>query len=62
MLVLSRRPEQSVSINNGQIRVMVLSVRGDVVRLGFEAAEEIPIHRSEVQVLVDREREDGGLA
>lgn len=47
MLVLSRKPNESVIID-GRITVSVLRLDGDVVRLGIEAPKEISIHRKEV--------------
>ncbi len=52
MLVLSRRPQEAVLIGTppNQIRVIVAGIRGDRVRLGFEAAHDVPIHREELVV------------
>ena len=47
MLVLSRNKNQSVVINN-DITVTVVEIKGNKVRLGFEAPEEVPVHRREV--------------
>ena len=37
MLVLTRRPNQSIVIGGGEIVVTVLEVRGDQVRIGIKA-------------------------
>ena len=47
MLVLSRKPNESIVINH-DIVVTVLSIQGDRVRLGIEAPGVIPVHRQEV--------------
>jgi carbon storage regulator len=47
MLVLSRKPGQSVVIDR-QITIRVIEVRGDRVRIGIEAPREVPVHRSEL--------------
>ena len=47
MLVLSRKKNESVVINN-DIRIVVVEIRGDKVRLGIEAPREVPVHRQEV--------------
>ena len=47
MLVLSRKKDESIVINN-DIRIVVVEIRGDKVRLGVEAPKEVPVHRSEV--------------
>ena len=48
MLVFSRKPNESVVINENVV-VTVLSIQGDTVRLGIEAPREMPVHRLEVQ-------------
>ena len=47
MLVLGRKIGEEVVIGDS-IRVFVVDVRGDRVRLGFEAPREVPIYREEV--------------
>jgi carbon storage regulator len=47
MLVLSRKINESVIIDGG-IRVMVVGVRGNQVRLGFEAPSGVRIFREEL--------------
>jgi carbon storage regulator len=47
MLVLSRKPNESIVINY-DIVVTVLGVKGDTVRLGIDAPGEIPVHRQEL--------------
>lgn len=47
MLVLSRKKNESIIINDN-IVVTVVEVRGDKVRLGIEAPREVTVHRREV--------------
>ncbi len=47
MLVLTRRPGQSIMIGDDVI-VTVLDVRGDVVRVGIKAPRSVQVHREEV--------------
>ncbi len=47
MLVLSRKKKESLVID-GDIRVFVIDIKGDSVRLGIEAAKSVPVHRNEV--------------
>ena len=47
MLVLSRKKNESIVIND-DIRIVVVEIRGDKVRLGVEAPKEVPVHRNEV--------------
>ena len=47
MLVLSRKKNESIVIND-DITIVVVEIRGDKVRLGVEAPRETPVHRREV--------------
>jgi len=47
MLILTRRPEESIIID-GDIKIKILSVNGNQVRIGFEAPEEVVIVREEL--------------
>ena len=48
MLVLSRKPGERVYIGD-DIEVVVLEVRGNRVKLGFNAPGYLPIQRAEVR-------------
>ena len=54
MLVLSRKVNQRIMIGE-RIELVVVSVSGDRVRLGFNAPSEVPIHREEVHRLIQSE-------
>ena len=56
MLVLSRKKNESIVINN-DITIVVVEIRGDKVRLGIEAPKEIPVHRREVYDAIQRAAE-----
>jgi carbon storage regulator len=47
MLVLSRKKNESIVIND-DITIVVVEIRGDKVRLGVEAPKAVPVHRREV--------------
>jgi carbon storage regulator len=47
MLVLSRKKNESIVINN-DIVITVVEIRGDKVRLGIVAPKDVPVHRQEV--------------
>lgn len=52
MLVLGRKPGETVVIGGG-IKVTVLEVRGDRVKLGFDAPPEMPVHREELFLRIE---------
>lgn len=54
MLVLSRKRDESIVINDN-ITIVVVEIRGDRVRLGIEAPKEIPVHRREVYDAIKRQ-------
>jgi carbon storage regulator len=53
MLVLSRKKNESIVIND-DITIVVVEIRGDKVRLGVEAPKEVPVHRREVYDAIKR--------
>jgi carbon storage regulator len=57
MLVLSRKTNESIVINN-EITIVVVEIRGDKVRLGVEAPKEVPVHRREVYDAIKRAVEE----
>ena len=48
MLVLTRKVNEALLIEEGTIRVVVLSVQGDQVKLGIDAPREVSIMREEI--------------
>ena len=59
MLVLSRKKNESIVINN-DITIVVVEIRGDKVRLGVEAPKEVPVHRREVYDAIHRSTSSTG--
>jgi carbon storage regulator len=55
MLILTRRPGESVKIGD-DVTVTVLGVRGNQLRLGFTAPQNIAVHREEVYERIRSER------
>lgn len=53
MLVLSRHRDEQLLIGH-DIIITVVEIRGDKVRLGIEAAKDIPVHRREVYEALQR--------
>ena len=54
MLVLTRKPGQSIMIGDG-IEIQVLSVAGEKVRLGITAPRDVGIYRDEVYERIEGE-------
>lgn len=54
MLVLSRKRNEAIVIND-DIQVVVVEIRGDKVRLGVDAPNEVPVHRREVHDAILRQ-------
>jgi carbon storage regulator len=54
MLVLTRRPNESIMIGD-QVEVSVLSVSGDKVRIGIEAPRHVRVFRKEVYLQIQQE-------
>lgn len=47
MLILTRKPEETLVINNS-IRVRVISINGNQVRIGIDAPKDIEVDREEI--------------
>jgi carbon storage regulator len=54
MLVLTRKPGQSIMIGDG-VEVQVLSVAGEKARLGITAPRDVSIFRNEVYDRIESE-------
>lgn len=55
MLVLSRKKDEVIVIND-VIKVMVVSIQRDKVRLGIEAPKSVTVHREEVYNTINRDK------
>ena len=60
MLILSRKPGESIVID-GRIKVTVVRVEGEVVKVGIEAPAEVPVHRQEVYDEIQRSNQQAIL-
>jgi len=63
MLILTRHvvesiiiPLDQITVKNGCIEIVVVEIRGDKVRLGFNADKSIAIHRKEVYETIQRQK------
>lgn len=54
MLVLSRRPDESLKLGD-DVTITILGVRGDTVRIGVAAPRSLPVHRREVYERIQAE-------
>lgn len=56
MLVLSRHRDESIMIGD-DVMITIVDIRGDKVRLGIDAPQEVPVHRLEVYQAIKRENQ-----
>jgi carbon storage regulator len=61
MLVLSRKVNQSIMVGDN-VRVVVVAVDRDQVKLGIEAPREIAVHRSEIYEEIQRSNRSAATA
>jgi len=54
MLVLSRQKNETIMIGD-MIKITIVDVKGEKVRVGINAPIEIPVHRKEVYDAIKRE-------
>lgn len=57
MLVLSRHRDESILIGDDVV-ITIVDIRGDKVRLAFEAPNSVTVHRKEVYEAIQREKLD----
>lgn len=55
MLVLTRSVGERLIINNGEIKLSILEVKGNQVRIGIEAPRHISVHREEIYKRIQAE-------
>ncbi len=60
MLVLSRKKNESVVVNDN-ITIVVVEIRGDKVRLGIEAPKDVPVHRKEIFDAIQQSSQKNGM-
>lgn len=56
MLVLSRKPNQSIVIGE-DIEVVVLEIKGDTVKIGLKAPRDVKVYRQEIYAEIKAENE-----
>ena len=56
MLALTRKKGEALVINNN-IEITVLEIRGDQIKIGISAPNDVPIYRKEVYLQIQQENE-----
>jgi carbon storage regulator len=57
MLVLTRKPKESIMIGD-DIEITVVSIEGDQIKLGINAPKNVDIHRKEIYLSIQQENSD----
>jgi carbon storage regulator len=58
MLVLTRSVGERLIINNGEIKLSVLEIKGNQVRIGIDAPKKVAIHREEIFNRIKKSEEE----
>lgn len=61
MLILTRRIGETLIID-GNIKVAILGVKGNQVRVGVDAPKDIEVHREEIYDRIQAEKEQPKVA
>ena len=56
MLVLTRSVGERLIINNGEIKLSILEVKGNQVRIGIDAPRNVSVHREEIFDRINAEK------
>lgn len=55
MLILTRRVGETLNIGD-EVRVTVLGIKGNQVRIGVSAPKDVPVHREEIYERIQNEK------
>jgi len=56
MLILSRKPNESIILKD-DIKITVLGIKGNQVRIGIQAPNNVSVHREEIYIRIQTEKE-----
>ena len=54
MLILSRRPGESVHLGD-DIKITILSIKGQQIKIGLDVPEHMPVYREELYLKVQNQ-------
>lgn len=60
MLILTRRISESIILGD-DVKITVLGVKGNQVRLGIDAPKDLSVHREEIYERIQQEKKSGVL-
>jgi len=57
MLILTRRVGETIMVGD-EVQITVLGIKGNQIRIGINAPEEIAVHREEIYNRIQAEQEE----